>query len=123
MELASPLARVLGSLRCDIGSPQGALDVGETGGVRAGVTWVKRWVPLEVDVESSAEIYSVAKLLTLDGVVCLKSVETQVGVGIAGSIQVFKAQGVALRSGCSIVCSVLYKFVSGCPASSTKLLT
>lgn len=66
----------------DISAPKRALDVGKARWVGAGSGRFDRWISLEVYVEASADVYGIAFVGALLGVVTIERVETQVRVGI-----------------------------------------
>ena len=54
MELVAPLPRVGRGIGSNERTPEGTLEVGDTGRVGAGVCRIDTWVPLHVDVEGVA---------------------------------------------------------------------
>lgn len=99
VELVAVLAFVDGGFWSDARAPESALDVCEAGRVDAVVTWVQGWVTFKVDVERCAEIGGIAKLLALNGVICLQRGETHIAVGIDRCLEIDKGSLVSLRGG------------------------
>lgn len=106
MELVTVLTTIHSSLGRHARAPETAFDVCEAGRVGAGIRRGNTGITLKVDVESRAKIDRVTELLAFDGVIAVEGVEPHIAVGIAGGLQVFEAQLVALRSR-RILCCLL----------------
>lgn len=80
MKVSAILSIVCGGLRGELRAPEGAFDVGEAGGVGAGVGRVDGGVAFEIDVECRALWDAVTQFLALVRVVVVEGIETQIAV-------------------------------------------
>lgn len=97
LELATVLAKVVGSLRLDAGSPERALEVGNGIGLVAGaLLGVPLGVTLNVDVEGGAQVLVVTPVGAGLNIVRLEGAVAKVRVGVDSGGQVLEGVGVAL---------------------------
>lgn len=110
-EAPAYLAGIRGGVFLDTGAPERALEVGDgagvgallaLGGVAAG--GVQRGITLDIDVEADLEGGVVALFGAALDVVAAEIVQTEVGVGTDGGVEVFEGVFVSLGRGGLLSC-------------------